>query len=844
MFDVRLAAGFILAASLAAPAAAADDHVFGDPTVWHWAPSRSYHVENYLLRLRFDQAQGEVYGDEVVTLRPFSAGFRRFYLDSAELDMESVTLLPSKGMPVVLAYDTGASRLWVNLDRDYGPQDSLRVRIVYHGRPRFGLFFDNPDADYPDTPREIWTQGEPEFNHYWFPCWDYPNDMATSETVITVPEGQVAVSNGALKKVTRAGGQVTYDWVESVPHSSYLTTLAIGPWEKVHDSYHGKPVDYYVPRGTDEATARRAYGLTPDMIGFYSRASIEYPYEKYDQIAVHDFFFGGQENVSATTLREWDLQTDPQASKDFPAIEEIVAHELAQHWFGDYVQGRDWSDIYLNEGFATYFPALYTQYHEGYDAYRLQMRDYQDEALRQDREDYLRPIVDHHYTNDIDMLDSITHEKGASVFDMLRYMLDGTEAATHPATHQERFFGALRHYLQVNAAHGADTADLEKALRDATGEELGWFFQEWVFSPGTPAYKVSASYDAAAKQETLRVVQTQQGQDVPAVFRMPVQVAFHGSGGEMQQVQLWNDQADQTFTVPLGFAPQWVDFDPDGYILKQSLEFDQPVAAFTAAAEHDPAMRSRLWAVGELGKRQGPDADAATASLSRVLAEDRFYGVRVAAAAGLGALGVPAAKQVLLAALSQDDSRVRAAVMEALGAFRGDADAYRALTDALQHDSSYAVQAAAAGGIGCSGMADAFDRLQAKAATQPEIHVLRAIEGGLAATGDPRAVDVLLADAQPGMPIRERLSALSGLGALKDKVEAGHAQAFAELIGKTLHEHFFSLQQTAVSMVASFRLTQFGPELQDEAAHAATLWQRQTAQSALARLQAAEQARP
>src|SRR5579862_9063709 len=135
MFDVRLAAGFILAASLAAPAAAADDHVFGDPTVWHWAPSRSYHVENYLLRLRFDQAQGEVYGDEVVTLRPFSAGFRRFYLDSAELDMESVTLLPSKGMPVVLAYDTGASRLWVNLDRDYGPQDSLRVRIVYHGRP-------------------------------------------------------------------------------------------------------------------------------------------------------------------------------------------------------------------------------------------------------------------------------------------------------------------------------------------------------------------------------------------------------------------------------------------------------------------------------------------------------------------------------------------------------------------------------------------------------------------------------------------------------------------------------------------------------------------------------------
>ena len=828
--------GLLLAAASFA-ANAADLPPFGDPAVTHWAPTRSYHVENYLLRLHFDQAQGEVFGDEVVTLRPFTAGFRRFYLDSAELSMESVTLLPSKGKPVVLAYDTDASKLWVNLDRDYGPQDRVQVRIVYHGRPRFGLFFDNPDADYPGTPREIWTQGETEFNHYWFPCWDYPNDMATSETVVTVPEGQVAISNGSLKQVTHAAGQATYDWVESVPHSSYLTTLAIGPWETIHDSYHGKPVDYYVPRGTDEATVRRAYGLTPDMIGFYSRASIEYPYEKYDQIAVHDFFFGGQENVSATTLREWDLQSDPQASKDFPVIEEIVAHELAQHWFGDYVQGRDWADIYLNEGFATWFPALYTQYHEGYDAYRFQMLGYQDEALRQDREDYLRPLVDRHYTDGIDMLDSITHEKGASMFDMLRYMLDGTEAVTHPATHDERFFGALRHYLQTNAAHGADTADLEKALRDATGEELGWFFREWAYGAGTPAYKVTASYDAAAKQETLRVVQTQQGPEVPAVFRMPVQLAFHGAGGEARLVQVWNDQRDQAFTVPLGFSPQWTDFDPDGYLLK-TLDFEQPVAALAAAAERDPAMRARLWAVDELGKRQGSDVATAAESLGRVLAGDRFYGVRAEAAASLGALGTPAAKRALLAALGQDDSRVRAAAAQALGGFHGDADVYAALTAALQQDSSFAVQAAAADSIGRSGMTGAFDLLQAKAAAKPEIHVLRAIEGGLAATHDPRAVAVLLADAQPGMPIRVRLSAIAGLASLKDAVQRDQPQAFAELIGKTLHEHFFSLQQTAVSLVATFRLEQFKPELQDEAEHAATPWQRRTAQEALARLQA------
>src|SRR6185312_3098504 len=468
------------------------------------------------------------------------------------------------------------------------------LRIVYHGMPRFGLFFDNPTPAYPDTPREIWSQGEPEFNHHWFPCWDYPNDMSTSEVIATVPEGQVVLSNGRLVKVSHAGSQVTYHWLESVPHSSYLTSLAIGPWEKVHDGYHGKPVDYYVARGTGERSVRDAFGLTPDMLGFFSRTTIEYPYEQYAQVAVHDFFFGGMENVSATTLRDWDLQ-DPQASSDFP-LTETVAHEMAQHWFGDYAQGRDWSDIWLNEGFATYFPALYTQYHEGYDAYRYQMLAYQDEALLQDREDYLRPIVDRHYTEDLQMLDSITHEKGAAVLDLLRYLIDGPEAAQRVASHQEPFFKALSLYLKSHAAQAVDSTELLVTLREATGRDLGQFFQEWVYGAGTPAYKVSAAYDAVAKLETVSITQTQQGEDVPAVFHLPIMLSFHGSNGEDKQVQVQDEEVTQSFKVPLDFEPQWVDFDPDGFIEK-SLDFPQAASALRATAERDPSMRARLWAV-------------------------------------------------------------------------------------------------------------------------------------------------------------------------------------------------------------------------------------------------------
>ncbi len=455
----------------------------------------------------------------------------------------------------------------------------------------------------------------------------------------------------------------------------------------------------------------------------------------------------------------------------------------------------------------------------------------------QDRDDYLRPIVDRHYADGMDMFDSITHEKGASVLDMLRYVLDGSAAMSHTADPHERFFSALHHYLVSHAAQSTETAGLQESLREATGEDLDWFFHEWVFMAGTPAYRVSAAYDAAAKTETVTVTQTQKGEGVPAVFVMPLELAFHGADGEAKQVQVWDDQASQTFSVPLDFAPQWVDFDPDDYIEK-SVDFTQSAAALAAAAQHDPSTMARLWAAGELGKEKGADADEATSALSQVLASDSFYGVRMAAATSLGRLGTLAAKASLLAAMSQPDSRVRVSVVQALGQFHGEADAYRSIQSAL-HDPSYAVQAAAARSIGNSGMPDAFDLLRVTAAGKPEIHVARALEAGLAATGDPRAVGLLLADAQPGMPVRIRLSALMGLAAMRSAVMQDHQQEFTELVSRTLHDHYFPLQQTAEGLVGTFHLMQFKSELAAEAADAPTQWQRDTAQDALKQLQTA-----
>jgi len=830
----NLQCGVLLALPHAALADGMGTHLFGNPDLWQWPPSRTYHVENYRLTLHFDEPRGEVFGDEVVTLRPFQGHFRSLYLDSSELTIEAVTLQLSGAAPVTLKYATQGARLWITLDREYDAGSALNVRIAYHGFPRAGLYFVNPTPGYPKSPQEIYSQGEAEFNHYWFPCWDYPNDLATSETVTTVPDGQTVVSNGKLVSVTRSAGHVTYDWVERVPHSSYLISLAIGPWRKVTDRYEDKPVDYYVPNYVDDATARRSLHLTPDMIGFFSRATgVDYPYEQYAQTTVHNFIFGGQENVSATTLTEYTLH-DARADHDYPSTG-LVSHELGQHWTGDLVQGRDWANIWLNEGFATYLQALYTQYHEGNEAFRFEIYNDQLAEQAQQHDDYLRPLVDRHYTDPMQMFDAITHEKGAAVLDMLRNLLDGPEAAAHAASQDELMFRALHHYLSAHRAQSADTADLIEALRETTGQELGWFFREWVFMAGHPDYRVTARYDVARKLEKLSVTQTQRTDAVTPVFDMPIDVVFHGANGERQEAQLRNQLRSQEFDVPLAFTPQWVAFDPDD-VIDKTVQFAEAPDALIAQAAKDPAMMSRLWAVGELGKERGTNKERSVAALKHALGEDGFYGVRTAAAAGLGRLGTGEAKAALLAALRQSDSRVRTAVVQGLGNFPKDRPVYAALVDMLRNDSSYAAEAAAAEALGRSGAAGAFEVLQRQAALQPEVHVMRATLEGLVATQDPRAVAILFAQAQPGTPERIRVSALAGLAKLKQAVGTAHARELIGVVQAALQDPYLPVREAGVELAGVFDLEQFRADIQKDA-DAPLDTQRELAQKVLARFQ-------
>jgi aminopeptidase N len=730
------------AESLAQQSKAQSPHVFGDPKVSQYAPTRAYHVQNYKVAVRIDMAKGQVFGDEVITLQPLRADFKTFYLDSSQLQIERVTLENANAK--VLGFKTDDSRLWVTLDRGYSLADSLQVRIVYHGSPEArpfpdsGLSFIRPDASMPNRPLEVWSYGWPQNNHFWFPCWDYPNDKSTSETIITVPEPLSVVSNGELVKETHSHGQATFDWVEHVPHSVYLVSIAVGPWVKYSQQYKTKSVDYYTPPGTDKTTALRSFGLTPDMMAFYSYIyGTDYPYEKYAQTADHNFG-GGTENISATSLAATTLH-DARAEQDYPSID-LVSHELAHQWFGDLITEWSWDGAWLSEGFATFSAALYRGHHLGSDAFRYQIYRDRQTAAREDAERYRRPIVDRHYIKPWDILDRTTYEKGAAVLHMLRYVMnDGRE---EPPTPDEPLFRTLRDYLAAHRARNVDTQNLVDAIRTSTGQELSWFFDEWVFKGGFPEYEVKPSYDAARQVEELAVLQKQRLDAVTPLFDMPVHVVFHSTGGKRQETVVRVRQKDETFSVPLTFAPLWIDFDPNDHIFKK-LTIDEPINALIARAEQDDSMMSRLWAAETLGRVKGENRTAAVKTLSTILSNDSFYGVRVAGAKALGDLGGEAAKQALLLSLKQPDSHVRTASVSALGRFAQDLTVYTALLNVLHDDDSYAAQAAAARVIGQLGTPKAFSALQVEIALKPSDYVMAGVLEGLTHFKIPQAKAIL-----------------------------------------------------------------------------------------------------
>ncbi|MCI0594937.1 MAG: M1 family metallopeptidase, partial [candidate division Zixibacteria bacterium] len=381
-----IVAGFFVLVSFATLAAR---ERWGDAhSDFHYARDRVFDLIHVRLEISFNEAERSLAGKVTHTFTPLLPDQRYLFLDAVGLEIEKVSD-PTRNLLTFEQLDEG---LKIDLRLPYRPfADTFAITVEYGGKPKAGVYFVQPDAKYPRKKRQIWTQGETENTRYWIPIYDYPNDKAASEMIVTVPEKYLAVSNGELVSDTRAGGKRVFHWRENVPHVPYLISLVAGEYEMAAETttvYAGGetkvvPVLFYYPPGEKEK-AIRSFGKTGKMVRFFSeKIGVPYPYEKYSQATVDEFMWGGMENISATTQTERTLH-DRLAHQDFKS-EGLVAHELAHQWWGDLLTCRDWSHIWLNEGFATYFDNLFQEYDLGPDEMPVQMREDLKNYLEEDR---------------------------------------------------------------------------------------------------------------------------------------------------------------------------------------------------------------------------------------------------------------------------------------------------------------------------------------------------------------------------------------------------------------------------------------------------------------------------
>ncbi len=451
-----------------------------------YGPDKVVAVEHIELYLEPDLQAHTLDGVCTTTVRAYDEPVTRLALDAVDLVIASVQR-DGKPLPFAVRDD----KLEVRFDPPLAPNERAAFRVAYRTtRPRHGLFFVEPTPEYPEKIRHAWTQSQDENARYWFPALDYPAEKQTSQTTIAVPKGLFALGNGALVDRRDDGAKTIFTYRQDIPHSTYLMTMVAGPFVEARQADAGArnvPVYYYVLPGR-ESDGERAFGDTPRMIAtFEAKIGTPYPYARYSQIAVTDFIFGGMENTSATTQTDRTLH-DARAHLDFSS-DPLVSHELAHQWFGDLLTCRDWSQAWLNEGFATYFECVWREADLGYDEYLYDVFGCVSRYLEEDSDRYRRPIVCNRYRDPIEIFDRHLYEKAGAALHMLRGELD-----------DGRFWRSIARYVKQNAQQNVETIDLIRAIEEETGRNMRGFFDQWFYRGGHPDVEVSVAWDAKRKR--------------------------------------------------------------------------------------------------------------------------------------------------------------------------------------------------------------------------------------------------------------------------------------------------------------------------------------------------------
>jgi aminopeptidase N len=700
-------------------------------------------------------------------------------LDAVDLSIKGVYV---DGFPARYIYD--GSMLYVRLPRSSSGRQ-YSVEIVYEAKPVKGLHFIIPRSgnDYP----QVWSQGESEDTRYWIPIYDYPNMRLTWTLTAEVPETFTVVSNGDLESVDDVGsGYRRWRYRMTYPMPPYLIALAIGVFDEIEDSVDGIKLRYLVPKGL-KAIAMNTFSKTPDMIRFFSEyLGYRYPYNSYTQVCLKEFIVGGMENVTATFLTEWTLHDDI-AHKEFSS-DPLVAHELAHQWFGDLVTCKDWSNIWLNESFATYLEALYTRKDKGEEEFIYELygnlKSYLEEYKR-----YSRPIVMRIYKDPDELFDSHSYPKGALVLHTLRNIIG-----------EEKFRLALKTYLERYMFRSVDTEDLRKVFEEISGRDLEWFFDQYVYSSGHPVIKVKSTYDY--KEKMLRIsLKQEQGQDSLEVYRIPVRLLIRHQEGAAEKI-VFMDSREKIVFIDLDEPPLYVCPNPDFDVFAVfDIEYDIEILGNML---RDPHIYCKLLAIEALSKKTG---SRVVEILSEAIEKEMFWGVQAEIARALGKVGGESAKKTLLSALKKiSHPRVRRAVVEALGNFVSDEEVAKSLLEVLSNPSeTYYVRASAASSLGKTKVGWAYNELIKYLDTPSHVEIItRGVIQGLASLGGEDSLKVIMRYLEQDKHTMVRVTAASSLGKF-----AGRREVVEKLIEIVRRDPSHRVRIAAISAMEELKYPDF-----------------------------------
>ncbi|HEX2778755.1 MAG TPA: M1 family aminopeptidase [Gemmatimonadaceae bacterium] len=727
------------------------------PGTPHAERTRTYDLQHQIVRVRFDWSRHAVVGSTTLRIAALGEPVTTVPLDAVGMTIQKVSA-PNGAR---LRYEYDGKTLTVRLPGTLRPRSSTSFVVDYESvRPKKGAYFI-------DRRHVVWTQGETEDNRYWVPTYDYPNDKTTWEFYIRTDSNEKALSNGALRGQRRVGDQIEWHWVLDQPNSTYLMTAVTGDYLVLQDKWRDVPVGYWTYPDSADATWR-GMGKTPRMIDLFSRQTgVRYPFAKYDQVNAPDYIFGGMENVTATTQADDDILhpawAEPQAN-----AEGLVSHELGHQWYGDYLTTKDWSHIWLNEGFATFMEQTWTELGMSKDDGDVDRLNAHRQTIEADR-NARRPIVyDRWVTDPLELFFSgHIYPKGASILQMLRHQL-GDSA----------FWHAMNRYTTRHAKGNVVSDDLRRAFEETTGRDYKQFFDRWVYGAGFPVFQVSYGWDAATRSVTIDAREVQERDSLTGYFDPDVDIEILTDSGPVRGVvQVRNGAGHGSF--PVRGEPRSIRWDKGNWLLDLT-DFPRPTTMLAWQLAHDDDVVGRLEAVELLGER----SDELVAQRALVAAtRDASQYVRSAAVGALATQGsIPDVASTIVAVTRDADPRVRQAAARALASVGAAAGSARA-RELAASDSSLWVRGTALVTLSRLEGANSLDAIRAALDQNSWLDVTRqSAVRALRGVDSPEALPMLTRFLAAGTSRNTRVAAISAMVARAAGHEAEVAAAVTPLL--------------------------------------------------------------